>query len=98
MNSVFNNIWDKKVMVIENEVDLCLLMKVYLMRKNCRVFIFHTLFEALGGIGEIAPEIVYVDPDLCGNRNTTIKKILEAAPDVESIISGKYIIYSKQDY
>ena len=38
----------KKVLIIDDEVDFCLIMQFYLSKKNCDVSISHTLHEGLG--------------------------------------------------
>jgi len=34
-------------LIIDNEVDFCLLLKGYFLRKNGEVYIYHTLSEGL---------------------------------------------------
>lgn len=38
---------DKKVLIIDDEVDFCLLLKGYFLRKKGEVYIYHTLSEGL---------------------------------------------------
>lgn len=52
----------KKVLIIDDEVDFCLLMQFYLSKKNCDVSISHTLRDGLGwpaakNILEIVPDV-----------------------------------------
>lgn len=73
----------KKVLIIDDEVDFCLLMQFYLSKKNCDVSISHTLHEGLGLIENKSPDIVILDnnlPDGLGWR--AAKGILASMPNV----------------
>ena len=54
----------KKVLIIDDEVDLCLLLKTYLMRRNYDVFYSHTLSEGLNQFQEVQPDILFLDNNL----------------------------------
>lgn len=54
----------KKVIIIDDEVDLCLLMKTYLSRKNYDVYVFHTLKEGIAQVPRILPDILFLDNNL----------------------------------
>lgn len=54
----------KKVLIIDDEVDLCLLMKTYFLRKNYEVYIAHTLADGLSRLKEIAPDYLFIDYNL----------------------------------
>ena len=54
----------KKVLIIDDEVDLCLLMKTYLTRKNYDVYYFHTLKEGISQVPAIKPDILFLDNNL----------------------------------
>ena len=58
----------KKVLIIDDEVDLCLLMKLYFLRKNYGVFIAHTLSEGLKLRDEIKPDYLFIDYNLPDRR------------------------------
>ena len=73
----------KKVLIIDDEVDFCLLMQFYLSKKNCEVSISHTLHDGLGRVHNSAPDIVILDNNLPDGLGwPAAKNILEAAPDV----------------
>ena len=46
----------KRVLIIDDETDFCLLMKNYFTRKNFEVHIFHTLTEGMKNMELIKPE------------------------------------------
>src|SRR5687768_18321502 len=54
----------KKVLIIDDEVDLCLLMKAYFLRKNYEVYIAHTLSDGLNRLGQIIPNYLFIDYNL----------------------------------
>ncbi|GAA4308122.1 response regulator [Compostibacter hankyongensis] len=54
----------KKILIIDDEEDLCLLLGNYLMRKQYEVYIAHTLKEGLAVLKEINPAILFLDNNL----------------------------------
>jgi two-component SAPR family response regulator len=59
-----NEIKRFKVLIVDDEEDLCMLLKNYLTRKNFEVFIAHTLNEGLSALNEIRPDILFLDNNL----------------------------------
>ncbi|WP_207491816.1 response regulator [Aridibaculum aurantiacum] len=73
----------KKVLIIDDEVDFCLLMQFYLSKKNCEVSISHTLQDGLGLLKNNEPDIVILDNNLPDGLGwPAAKNILDAVPDV----------------
>jgi len=73
----------KKVLIIDDEVDFCLLMQFYLSKKNCDVSISHTLHDGLGLVQHKHPDIVILDNNLPDGLGwPAAKNILDAAPGV----------------
>ena len=54
----------KKVLIIEDETDLCLLLKDYFVRKNYLVSVAHTLKEGKVFLNTILPDILFLDNNL----------------------------------
>jgi two-component system, OmpR family, response regulator len=54
----------KRVLIIDDETDFCLLMKNYFIRKNYEVYIFHTLEEGMKNLGIVNPDIIFLDNNL----------------------------------
>ena len=54
----------KKVLIIDDEVDLCLLLKTYLNRKNYEVYYSHTLKEGMNQFNRVIPDILFMDNNL----------------------------------
>jgi two-component system, OmpR family, response regulator len=54
----------KKVVIIDDEEDLCHLMKTYLSDLNYDVFLAYTLGTGLNLMSEVSPDIVFIDNNL----------------------------------
>jgi len=54
----------KKVLIIDDEVDLCTLMKSYFLRKEYEVYIAHTLTDGMNRLNEITPDYLFIDYNL----------------------------------
>jgi len=54
----------KKVLIIDDEVDLCLLMKAYFLRKSYEVYIAHTLSDGMKRLDQIVPDYLFIDYNL----------------------------------
>jgi len=73
----------KKVLIIDDEVDFCLLMQFYLSKKNCEVSISHTLHDGLGLVHNSTPDIVILDNNLPDGLGwPAAKNIFDAVPNV----------------
>jgi DNA-binding response OmpR family regulator len=57
----------RKILIIDDEVDLCLLLKDYFVRKNCEVFISHELDEGVSLIKKLLPDVLFLDNNLPGS-------------------------------
>jgi len=53
-----------KVLIIDDETDLCLLLKSYLTRKNYEVFLSHTLQDGISALHLLHPNIIFLDNNL----------------------------------
>lgn len=54
----------KKVLIIDDEIDLCLLLKGHFLRKGFEVFLAHSLEDGLRKLDETAPDILFLDNNL----------------------------------
>lgn len=54
----------KKILIIDDEKDLCLLLKSYLTQRHHEVFVAYRLHEGLQKAIEIRPDIVFLDNNL----------------------------------
>ncbi len=88
MKASVKDISDKKVLIIDDEVDMCMLMKSYFLRKNCIVYIAHTIADALRSIRRDVPEVILFDIGMSTDPDDTIKKLVDAAPNAQLIVSN----------
>ena len=55
---------NKKILIIDDETDLCLLLKDYFLRKNYEVIVANTLSEGQSLLNTILPDILFLDNNL----------------------------------
>lgn len=54
----------KKIVIIDDEEDLCQLMRTYLVELNYDVFLANTLRKGLSLMRDVSPDIVFIDNNL----------------------------------
>jgi two-component system, OmpR family, response regulator len=54
----------KKVLIIDDEKDFCMLLSSYFVKNNYEVFISHSLMEGMTFLDDIKPDIVFLDNNL----------------------------------
>jgi two-component system, OmpR family, response regulator len=54
----------KKIVIIDDEEDLCHLMKAYFLELNHDVFLANTLGSGLSLMKEVSPDVVFIDNNL----------------------------------
>ena len=54
----------KKILIIDDETDLCLLLKNYFLRKNYEVIVAHSLKEGKTLLKSLQPDILFLDNNL----------------------------------
>jgi len=54
----------RKVLIIDDEIDLCHLLKSYFLRKDYEVYLSHTLEQGLAFLKTLKPDIVFLDNNL----------------------------------
>ena len=74
----------KKVLIIDDEVDLCLLMKTYFLRKNYEVYIAHTLSDGISRLNEINPDYLFIDYNLPDGLGwDKLPELYQKFPDIQ---------------
>jgi DNA-binding NtrC family response regulator len=54
----------KKIVIIDDEEDLCHLMKTYFLELNHDVFLANTLGSGLSLMSEVSPDVLFIDNNL----------------------------------
>jgi DNA-binding NtrC family response regulator len=73
----------RKVLIIDDEIDLCHLLKSYFLRKNYDVYLSHTLDQGLSFLKTLKPDVVFLDNNLPDGTGWTIAPlIVKDYPDV----------------
>jgi len=81
----------KKVLIIDDEVDLCLLLKTYLIKRNFEVYYTHTLNEGKRKFNLIKPDILFLDNNLPdGTGWGEVPEFLSANPELQLHLISAY--------
>ncbi len=81
----------KKVLIIDDETDFCLLLKAYLTRLKYQVFYSHTLAAGLEQAKEIDPSIIFLDNNLPDGLGWEMAMyFLEQYPEVQLNLISAY--------
>jgi DNA-binding NtrC family response regulator len=75
----------RKVLIIDDEIDLCHLLKSYFLRKNFEVYLSHTLEQGVAFLKTLNPEVVFLDNNLPDGIGWSI------APTIAKEFPGTYI-------
>jgi DNA-binding response OmpR family regulator len=54
----------KRVLIIDDEIDLCMLIRSYLSKKNYEVYTAHTLSEGFKKLEAVTPDVLLLDNNL----------------------------------
>ena len=54
----------KKIVIIDDEEDLCHLMKTYFLELDHEVFLANTLGSGLSLVKEVSPDVIFIDNNL----------------------------------
>jgi DNA-binding NtrC family response regulator len=74
----------KKILIIDDETDFCIIMKGYFERKKFAVFTAHSLQEGLFCINEVKPDILFLDNNLPdGHGWQYVEQIVEKNPHLK---------------
>jgi DNA-binding NtrC family response regulator len=56
--------FSKKILIIDDEIDSCHLLKTYLTDMNYEVHLAHTLASGLALLKEVTPDVMFIDNNL----------------------------------
>lgn len=100
----------KRVLIVDDEIDLCLMIKIFLTKKNYEVHTAHTIKEGFSLINSIMPDSLLLDnnlPDGMGwlmaeelretypDMHITLISAFHAAKDYHSLISNSINVLEK---
>lgn len=79
-----------KILIIDDEIDYCVLMQSYFEDKNYEVFLAYTLEEGMVLINQQKPDVIFLDNNLPdGEGWSKTDEILKILPNVKiNLISG----------
>lgn len=81
----------KKILIIDDEKDLCLLLKSYLTQKHHEVFVSNRLQEGLEKASELRPDIIFLDNNLPDGQGWDKATLLqEEFPDMHLILMSAF--------
>ncbi len=81
----------KKVLIIDDEVDLCLLLKNFLTKQEYEVVISHKLSDGLKEALDFVPDIIFLDNNLPDSQGwTKANYLLEALPETYLYLISAY--------
>jgi DNA-binding response OmpR family regulator len=81
----------KKVLIIDDEIDLCILLKNFLVRQNCEVVLSHKLSDGLREALDFFPDIIFLDNNLPDSQGwTKAGYLLEALPQASIFLISAY--------
>ncbi|MEO7924804.1 MAG: response regulator [Chitinophagaceae bacterium] len=73
----------RKILIIDDETDFCMIMKGYFMKKDYEVSLAYTLKEGLALLKETKPDILFLDNNLPdGDGWDVLDTIVEITPQI----------------
>jgi len=74
----------KKILIIDDEADFCMLLKSYFSNKQYEVYYSYSLDKVMKLLDEICPDIVFLDNNLPdGSGWNTADQIMEKHPQLQ---------------
>lgn len=81
----------RKVLIIDDEVDLCLLLKTYLIKRNFEVYYTHTLNDGIRKFNSVLPDILFLDNNLPdGTGWGEVSEFLAINPELQLHLISAY--------
>ena len=80
-----------KVLIVDDEIDLCLLLKSYFTRKGYQVAIAYTIAKALDELQTFSPDILFLDNNLADGLGwSMVPAILHSTPSLKVYLISAY--------
>lgn len=86
-----------KILIVDDEIDYCMIMKSFFRAKDYEVFLAFTLKEGLDLLETVDPDILFLDNNLPdGKAWTHVESIVEKNPHLRIYLVSAY--YQKGDF
>lgn len=80
-----------KVLIVDDEIDLCLLLKSYFTRKGYETAIAYTIAKALDELQHFSPDILFLDNNLADGLGwSLVPAILHRRPKLHVYLISAY--------
>ena len=79
-------------MIVDDNVDFALLLKCYLLKKECEVRIVHSLHQALQRDQTSFPQLIILSPELINLDMDKVEKLRMANPGADVLFSGEDLL------
>ncbi len=87
----------KRVLIVDDEIDLCLMIKVFLTKKNYEVHTAHTIKEGVSLINSVMPDSLLLDNNLPDGMGWSMaEKLRETYPDMHITLISAF--HAAKDY
>lgn len=81
----------KKVLIIDDEIDLCILLKNFLTKQHYEVVVSHKLSDGIREALDFIPDIIFLDNNLPDSQGwTKAGYLLEALPKADIYLISAY--------
>jgi DNA-binding NtrC family response regulator len=82
----------QKVLIIDDEIDFCMIMKGYFSRKNYDIFLAYNLQSGLFLIDETRPDILFLDNNLPDGQGWKyVEQIVEKNPHLRVYLVSAHL-------
>ena len=80
-----------KVLIVDDEIDLCLLLKSYFKRKGLDVAIAYTLATGLDQLKSFEPDLLFLDNNLADGLGwSMVPAIVRSSPNLQIFLISAY--------
>ena len=80
-----------KVLIVDDEIDLCLLLKSYFQRKGYEVALAYTLATALDQLKSFKPDVLFLDNNLSDGLGwSMVPAIAHSTPELQIYLISAY--------
>ena len=82
----------KKILIIDDEVDFCTIMKGYFKKRNYDVLVAYNIQTGIALLDEINPDILFLDNNLPdGEGWKFVPRIVEKSPQLKIILISAHL-------